>query len=152
MPLLLKPAWPLRLDYLNRRTEAHSIRTRLAMCRSMGDPWRRDAVVCPALPCPVAKAGQVGSAFSSPLTDLSLRVLTGGAETQPPQLFLFFSTNFDLFLFGVFSSFFFLPFIWQGWPMVKAGLGYLWSATNVCILSTCMLRCSKRERETEREP
>ncbi|EHK39923.1 hypothetical protein TRIATDRAFT_302458 [Trichoderma atroviride IMI 206040] len=77
MPPLLKPAWLQRLDYLNRRTEAHSIRTRLAMCRSMGDTLeaeRRGCLPCRALfCCPQAGEGWI-CFFSLPLTDVSLRV------------------------------------------------------------------------------
>jgi hypothetical protein len=69
-----------------------------------------------------------------PLTDLFLRVLTGGTQTQRLNSFFVSSQQLRFVLFGVFG-FFFL----QGWPMAKAGPSHLWSATK-CILCCAALR------------
>lgn len=147
MPLLLKSAWLQRLDYPNRRTEAHSIRTRLAMYRSMEDPLGgRDAVVCPALFCCQGRRGWINQAGRGCLFDRSLSacVLIGGTQTQRPQLFLLFSTTSicSFWWFSLSLFFFLLIFVWQGWPVVKAGLDYLYCT---------MRRCCQREPYARRK-
>lgn len=139
MPLLLKPAWPQRLDYLNRRTEAHSIRTRLAMCRSMGDPWRpleerRGCLPCPALPCCQGRPGWVCFFFAF---DRSLSACVNWRCTDTTASTLSVLLNKLRFvLFGCFfflSLSFFLPFIWQGWMAYGQSWTWLSMKRNECM-------------------
>lgn len=102
----------------------------------------------PALPCFVARLDQAGWASWVPLTDLFLRVLTGGTQTQRLNSFLrFFLKNFDLF-FLVFSFSFFLPLSGRSGLWVKAGPSYLWSKTQ-CILCCAAVLQERALRTTE---